>query len=84
MSKITGNYATSTLQAASSAQLPAQVESRAAVQQMGKLVDVMDQGQTAKGTIKLAEFERIRLKAERLVQELPTQNEYFAKMRAEA
>lgn len=32
----------------------------------------------------LAEFERIRLKAEKLVQELPTQNEYFAKMRAEA
>ncbi len=31
----------------------------------------------------LAEFERIRLKAEKLVQELPTQNEYFAKMRAD-
>ncbi|WP_081761942.1 tryptophan halogenase family protein [Saccharomonospora piscinae] len=30
----------------------------------------------------LAEFERIRVKAEKLVQELPTQNEYFAAMRA--
>jgi tryptophan halogenase len=30
----------------------------------------------------LAEFERIRAKAEKLVQELPTQNEYFANMRA--
>jgi tryptophan halogenase len=30
----------------------------------------------------VAEFERIRLKADKLVQELPTQNEYFAAMRA--
>ncbi|MFI8323777.1 tryptophan halogenase family protein [Streptomyces sp. NPDC085529] len=32
----------------------------------------------------IAEFERIRLKAEKLVAELPTQNEYFAAMRAGA
>ncbi|MBX6381792.1 MAG: tryptophan 7-halogenase [Microbispora sp.] len=30
----------------------------------------------------LAEFQRIRVKADKLVQELPTQNEYFAHMRA--
>jgi tryptophan 6-halogenase len=31
----------------------------------------------------LAEFERIRVKAEKLVHDLPTQNEYFAAMRAD-
>ncbi|MFI6481047.1 tryptophan halogenase family protein [Nonomuraea sp. NPDC050663] len=31
----------------------------------------------------LAEFQRIRIKADKLVQELPTQNEYFAQMRAD-